>query len=317
VRAVLAVVALAGCAELGVVSDGTSISVGKPNHGYLIDAARLPDKGIGYVTRKVWLDRDNRYGTDELVDLVTNVARRMHGRIKDVNVVVADLSGKGGGGSFQFHRSHQSGRDADLLPYMRDADGKPFEPDAMHKFDANGRATDGTGITVDVPRTWVLVKELLGAPEAPVQYIFMYEPLCQLLLDHAKKQGEPEAMIAKARKALRQPGDSARHDDHMHVRIYCAATDRAYGCVDIGPMDLLAEREAERAGQLASVSAATAAPGDDTWRAQLDEAGVTGQAAAATVSDGAGLAGLASRQLQTLGSRLRAGTDRTLLRGRR
>jgi penicillin-insensitive murein endopeptidase len=229
--------ALVGCAELGVVSDGTSISVGKPNRGYLVDGARLPDRGEGYTTRELWIARNNRYGTDELVDLVTGVARRMSARIKGVKIVIADLSARGGGGSFEFHRSHQSGRDADFLYYWRDADGKPMEPDAMRVFDAHGHAKDGSGITMDVPRTWLLVKELLDAPEAPVQYIFIYEPLAKLLLDHGKAIGEPEALLAKARRVLRQPGDSARHDDHMHVRIYCSPEDREYGCIDIGPLD--------------------------------------------------------------------------------
>ena len=143
-----------------MVSDGTSISVGKPNNGYLIDGARLPDHGEGFTTRDVWIARNNRYGTDEVIDLVTSVARRMHAKIKDVKIVIADLSARGGGGQFEFHRSHQSGRDVDFLYYMRDAQGKPFEADAMHVFDASGRAKDGSGITMDVPRTWLLVKEL-------------------------------------------------------------------------------------------------------------------------------------------------------------
>jgi len=233
----VASVAAAGCADLGVVSDGTSISVGKPNHGYLLDGARLPDEGEGYTTRDIWIKRDNRYGTDELIDLVTGVSRRMATHVKDVKIVIADLSARGGGGAYDFHRSHQSGRDADFLYYWRDADGKPMEPDAMRVFDARGRAKDGSGITMDVPRTWLLVKELLEAPEAPVQYIFIYEPLAKLLLDHAKAAGASDELLAKARRVLRQPGDSARHDDHMHVRVYCSPEDRAYGCVDIGPMD--------------------------------------------------------------------------------
>ena len=235
----------AGCAELGVVGDGTSISVGKPNGGYLLDGVRLPDRGEGFVTREVWQARNNRFGTDELVGLVTAVARRMQHQVRDARLVVADLSGRGGGERVAFHRSHQSGRDVDLLYYMRDAGGKPFEPDAMHVFNGAGRAVDGSGITVDVPRTWLLVKELLTAPEATVQWIFMYQPIARRLIEYAESSGEPEALIARARKAVRQPGDSARHDDHMHVRVYCAAADRAYGCLDIGPMELLAEREAE------------------------------------------------------------------------
>lgn len=239
---------LAGCVELGVVTDGTSISVGKASHGYLVDPARLPDKGDGFMTREIWLARDNRYGTDELVDLLTGVARRLAPQMKGTKLVIADMSSRHGGGGREnsaFHRSHQSGRDADVLYYMRDALGQPFEADAMHVFDQRGRARDKSGLTIDVPRTWLLVKELVAAPEAPVQFIFMYEPIAQLLLEHATQIGEPAAVIAKVRLALKQPGDSARHDDHMHVRVYCSKADREFGCTDMGPMELLAERDAE------------------------------------------------------------------------
>jgi penicillin-insensitive murein endopeptidase len=251
---------LAGCAELGVVSDGTSISVGKPSHGYLLEGVRLPDRGEGFVTREVWRERGNRYGTDELVDLVAGVARRMQAHVHDVKLVVADLSGRGGGERAAFHRSHQSGRDVDLLYYMRDASGQPFEPDAMHVFSALARAKDGTGITIDVPRTWMLVRELITAPEAPVQWVFMYEPIARRLIEHAEQIGEPAPLIARARKALKQPGDSARHDDHLHVRVYCAPADKAYGCVDIGPMELLAERQAEPSPVEELVDALAASP---------------------------------------------------------
>jgi penicillin-insensitive murein endopeptidase len=251
---------LAGCVELGVVSDGTSISIGKASNGYLVDGVRLPDHGEGFITRDVWRARDNRFGTDELIDLVIGVSRRMQRQVHDVKLVVADLSGGGGGQRGAFHRSHQSGRDADLLYYMRDASGQPFEPDAMHVFDGAGRARDGSGITVDVPRTWLLVKELLTAPEAPVQWIFMYNPLARRLFDHAEKIGELEALIARARRTVRQPGDSARHDDHLHVRVYCSTADRSYGCVDLGPMEMLADRQAEPSPVSVLMTALTASP---------------------------------------------------------
>jgi hypothetical protein len=35
---------------------------------------------------------------------------------------------------------------------------------------------------------------------------------------------------------LHQPGDSAPHDDHLHLRIYCSQNDRPLGCVDRGPV---------------------------------------------------------------------------------
>jgi penicillin-insensitive murein endopeptidase len=82
----------------------------------------------------------------------------------------------------------------------------------------------------------------------------MYEPLAELLLDHARKIGEPADLLARARLALRQPGDSAPHNDHFHVRIYCSEADRAYGCIDRGPMELLAEEEARKETWLAQVT---------------------------------------------------------------
>jgi penicillin-insensitive murein endopeptidase len=258
VRGVLALLALAGCAELGVISDGSSISVGRPSGGRLIDGRRLPDRGEGFTTQETWRQRGNRYGTDELLDLITGVGRRMTAHFRDVRLVVADLSGDGGGESRRWHRSHQSGRDVDLVYYMRGPDGKPFEADAMRVFDRNGDAVDKSGITVDVPRTWLLVKELVTAHEATVQWVFMYEPIATKVLEHAVARGEPEELIARARLTLKQPGDSAPHNDHMHVRVYCAERDRAFGCVDFGPTELLALREAERQqnGDIATVVAA-------------------------------------------------------------
>jgi penicillin-insensitive murein endopeptidase len=91
------------------------------------------------------------------------------------------------------------------------------------------------------------VKEIVTAPEARVQWIFMYEPIAAKLIEHATRIGEPEAVIARARQTLKQPGDSARHDDHLHVRVYCTDRDRQFGCIDIGPMEIYAERAAEEA----------------------------------------------------------------------
>ncbi len=248
-RAALAVIALAfaagGCVELGVVTDGTSISYGKPNRGRLIDGAKLPDQGPGFVTPPTWKTRGNRYGTHELVALIKGVGKRTRKKFRDARLVVADLSGNRGGENRAFHRSHQNGRDVDLMYFVRDAEGKPMEPDVMHTFTASLTAKDGSGITLDVPRTWHLVKDLLTAQEAYVQYIFIYRPIAEALIEHATKTKESDVVIARALKALKQPGDSAPHNDHMHVRVYCAPTDRLHGCQDIGPMELLAERETE------------------------------------------------------------------------
>lgn len=308
-RAVVLLLALTistGCVELGVVTDGSSISYGKPNHGALIDGVKLPDSGAGYTTREVWSTRGNRYGTDELVALVKGVSKRMKKKVKDVRLVVADLSGDAGGAKKQFHASHQSGRDADLLYYMRGPDGKPFEADAMHVFNRYGRAADGSGITLDVPRTWMLVKELLTADEAYVQYIFMYRPIAEKLIDYAQRQNEDPKIIRRAMWALKQPGDSAPHNDHMHVRVYCAETDRQFGCVDIGPMDMLADRETEAHKAVEAIAAATApAPADETEQEVADHVPSATDVWSAQ-SDATAAGTLSSTQSASFGSMLRA-----------
>lgn len=250
-RFALLAVLLGGCVELGLIDDGTSISVGRPSGGRIVDGKRLPDSGVGFFTRATWKNRGNRYGTDELVDLLVGVSRRMAPKSNGIRLVIADLSKPGGGAARQWHRSHQNGRDVDLLYFQRGPNGDPIEAEKMIVFDPAGVARDGSGITVDIARTWLLVKELITAPEATVQWVFMYQPIAEKLFAHATAIGEPEWLIARARMAAKQPGDSAPHHDHMHVRVYCSRTDRLYGCQDIGPMEMLAEREAEVAGAIA------------------------------------------------------------------
>ncbi len=320
VRAVLAVLALAsvaasGCAELGVVTDGSSISYGKPSRGYLIDGVKLPDKGDGYTTRDVWAQRGNRYGTDELVDMLKAVAHRMRGKVKDVRLVVADLSNNGGGPEHLFHRSHQSGRDVDLLYYMRDAAGNPFEADSMRVFTKTLWAKDKSGIRVDVPRTWLLVRELLTAPEATVQYIFMYQPIAEKLIEYAQSINEDPVIVARAVKACRQPGDSAPHNDHMHVRVYCANDDRQFGCVDIGPLELLAEREAEQQKTLQTIADALPRGDDSTTGAETAAQAWAGTPAPAIVASPPEVSSASTAPSASFSSLLRARADRIDLRG--
>lgn len=292
----------AGCFELGLVTDGTSVSIGKPSNGYLVDAKRLPDAGEGFKTQPIWKTRGNRYGTDELLDLITGVGRQMARQVSDVKLVVADLSSPGGGAARAWHRSHQSGRDVDLVYYMRGPEGKPWEADAMRVFGPDAKAKDGSGITVDIPRTWMLVKAIVTAPEARVQWVFMFEPIAAKLLEHATRIGEPEALIARARKTLKQPGDSARHDDHLHVRVYCSDRDRQFGCVDIGPMELYAERAAEDAARTSDLPAAISMLAGDGARAG---AGPVVAAPGGTPAGAAATATTTGPDLGSFGQRLR------------
>jgi penicillin-insensitive murein DD-endopeptidase len=239
----LVVLSLAGCAAVGGVNDGTSLSRGGSSEGALINAVRLPVKGDGYEIPRTWSARGLNWGTEELVSLVVRASRRVAKEAPGSTLYVADMSPRRGGPS-AWHRSHQSGRDADILFFAIDDKGNPAAPPAaMITYGDDGctPATDDAGnpiarVCIDVARNWALVRALVEDEGADVQYLFIYEPLKQMLLAYAAQQGEPEELVARAEALLHQPGDSLPHDDHLHVRIYCPAGDRALGCKDRGPL---------------------------------------------------------------------------------
>jgi penicillin-insensitive murein DD-endopeptidase len=239
----------AGCTGPGLLTDGTSVSMGTFTTGLLRRGAHLPEKGEGYVVPALWAARDSRYGTDELVEALERVSRRVHREYPGALLGIGDLSLRGGGDSV-LHRSHENGRDADLIYYAVDEHGRPVAPaDSMPRYPAwDGRARNpgpqDHGVVYgpfsprwfDVRRNWALVRALLTEPRIEVQYLFINLRLKERLLTYAAEQGEDPALLDRAEALLRQPGDSLPHDDHLHVRIYCAQDDRAFGCTDRGPV---------------------------------------------------------------------------------
>jgi penicillin-insensitive murein endopeptidase len=229
-----------GCAQLGTVSDGTSLARGYCNDGRLVDGVRLPQRGDGYLIPPVWHNRGNNWGTDELVSLVVRAARRVEREAPGSMLYVGDFSPEGGGPkALGWHRSHQTGRDADLIFFALDAEGKPQRvPGTMYRFGDDGWTRQkGPGrLQFDVDREWVLVRALLEDPVVDVQHLFISAPLRQMLLDHAEKIGESRELIERARLTLQQPVDALPHDDHLHVRIFCPVSDRVLGCRDRGPL---------------------------------------------------------------------------------
>jgi penicillin-insensitive murein endopeptidase len=205
-----------------------------------VNAAQLPVKGDGYLIPPTWAARGLSYGTDELVGLIVRAARRVALEQPGAVLHVADLSPRRGGAS-AWHRSHQTGRDADLHFYALDPEGNPAPPPTlMLPFDAAGvspPSADGRmPVRVfDVATNWLLTRALLEDPVVEVQFLFVSAPLREKLLEHAVALGEPAELVERARALLVQPGDSLPHDDHLHLRIYCPAGDRALGCFDRGP----------------------------------------------------------------------------------
>lgn len=217
---------------------GGSISCGATNRGALYGARSLARYGIGYWIPEPWWSRGHNHGTEELVGLIERSAATVAARLPGGILGVADLS-RVQGGPIPGHRSHQAGRDADLIFYALDPQGQPFPPDAyMPYYAANGRARyaqapvfarDIAERYFDLARNWALVKALITDPQVQVERIFVSHRIRRWLLDYARHIGEPEDIVRQATYTLMRPRNAEAHNDHMHVRVACSADDIAHG----------------------------------------------------------------------------------------
>jgi penicillin-insensitive murein endopeptidase len=226
-----------------------SASIGTHADGTLRHPVLLPFDGDGYTVPGPWRTRRANFATEELVGAVVRASREVDRSAPGGVAAIGDLSRRAGGGSAE-HKSHQSGRDVDVFFYGVDREGRPVLPgDAMFHFATDGRAVRWSpphgvrapavsvpAVRFDARRNWAFVRALLSDPESEVQWIFIHRALAAALLQEATKEGEDPALVARASFIMKQPSDAEVHDDHMHVRLYCAPADRRLGCVDKGPV---------------------------------------------------------------------------------
>ena len=190
-----------------------SRSVGSPTAGKLVNGRALP-RHPAYVLR----DRDRAWGTDETVDAITAAFDTVQAKHKQApRVEVHDLSTREGGWIHD-HKSHQSGRDADLAFYQkRCARGVcPFRHVKPNEL--------------DVATQWTLLRALID--QGNVEAMFMDRSLQQPLYDYARKQGATREQLRRWFQYPSGAGTSTaiirhypKHDDHVHVRFMCHDSD--------------------------------------------------------------------------------------------
>jgi penicillin-insensitive murein endopeptidase len=199
-----------------------SLSVGHPNAGWHLRAKRLrksPALAIKPSSRGRW------YGHPALVLMLHRSAKQLARSAPGSVLLVGDLSSEQGG-PLPGHVSHQSGRDADVGFYVKDARGRALERREFVAFAPSGKARDGSEVFFDDWRNWLLVQSWVKDDRAGLSHIFVASWLRRRLLDYAAHKPAFKRYVPAAAVLLKHPEDSTPHDDHFHVRISCPAVQR-------------------------------------------------------------------------------------------
>lgn len=191
-----------------------SESVGSANGGRLVNGEQLPPHRA-YVIR----NDDVAWGTNETVSAILDGFDAMVTRFGDdlPRVRVHDLS-REDGGFLAGHRSHQSGRDADIGFYH---DG----------CDRDCPYVDIAGEDLDVERQWWLFRHWINNDQ--IEYVFVDYDLQRVLYEYVDEvRGATDEQL---REWFQYPRgrDTAvglirhepNHADHLHVRFGCAGGD--------------------------------------------------------------------------------------------
>jgi hypothetical protein len=161
--------------------------------------------------------------------MLDRTARTVRRQFPESVTSVGHLS-REGGGEIDQHRSHESGRDADVGFFVRDGRGRQLLASHFVHFRSDGSAPTWPGAVFDDAKNWALVSAMLADPQAHVTHIFVASPLRARLLAYAERSGAPMTMRVHAAEVMQQPHGALPHDDHFHVRIGCPG--KMSGCVE-------------------------------------------------------------------------------------
>jgi penicillin-insensitive murein DD-endopeptidase len=196
-----------------------SLSIGAPNAGWQLRGKKL--KKTPHLRIKAG-NEQNTYGHPALVLMLRRSAKEVARAGRGAPMLVGDLS-REQGGPLAGHRSHQSGRDADVGFFALDRKGKPIELGRFVRFGKDGKALDGSGAVFDDWRNWLLVQSWVNDQRAGLSHIFISSALRLRLLRYAQSRPALRASVPEVAALLKQPEDTSPHDDHFHVRIACPA----------------------------------------------------------------------------------------------
>ena len=182
----------------------SSLSIGRPGAGALLNAVPIPEGPLWRV-----LDPRRAWASEETVAFLTAAIEKVEERFPGAPpLAIGDVSWEHGG-PLGRHRSHESGRDADIGWYFLDGPAQD-----LRKGDAK---------QLDLARSWALVRAFVT--ETDVEHIFMDRKLQVLLFHYAVANGENQQwLLGLFGSVSGRSGAIIEHErghkTHMHVRFF-------------------------------------------------------------------------------------------------
>ena len=179
-----------------------SISIGRPNAGYLVNGVRMPEG-------KEWVIGvpDHAWGTDETIEALVKCIRSVAAEFPNTPPAILGSISAQHGGPLPPHKSHRTGRDVDINLYLTKRKPKQWYEVA-------------TADNLDRARTWALIRALVT--QSDVELILLDQSLQDLLEEHALAIGEDRDWVRDLFHDERPYSALIRHvpghTGHMHVR---------------------------------------------------------------------------------------------------
>lgn len=186
------------------------LSVGHPAEGFLVNAVSMPRSRRWVVSMP-----EHGFATRETIDGLVHCIDSVAARFPNTPAVVLGSLSAREGGRIAPHKSHRTGRDADVYFYR--------QPGAQWSRAA-------TLEDIDLPRTWALLRCFIT--DTDVDMILLDERVQGWLERYALDAGEPEAWVRSLFNDLpSEPAAVVRHEPghvaHFHVRFTSPEARRA------------------------------------------------------------------------------------------
>jgi penicillin-insensitive murein endopeptidase len=150
---------------------------------------------------------EHAYGTDETIAALVHCIRRVAQQYPNTpRIAVGSISAERGG-PLPPHKSHRTGRDADVALYYKDGKWRWDAPAGAHNLDTE--------------RTWAFLRTLIT--ESDVEFVLIDNVVLTLLEEHALSIGEDAAWVHELFHGDGSPYSALvkhapGHTAHMHVR---------------------------------------------------------------------------------------------------